>query len=75
MANLAGVVQQLRKERDRVAKDVQRLDAALAALNGAGRGKRTSRRKLSASGRARIAAAQRERWAKIRARKTVQKAA
>ena len=32
MANLVGVVQQLRKERDQAAETVQRLDAALAAL-------------------------------------------
>ena len=34
MANLAGVVQQLRKERDQAARTVEQLDAALAALNG-----------------------------------------
>ena len=34
MANLAGVVQQLRKERDQAVRTVQQLDAALAALNG-----------------------------------------
>ena len=31
--NLAGVVQQLRKERDQAARTVERLDAALAALD------------------------------------------
>jgi hypothetical protein len=67
MANLAGVVQQLRKERDQAAKMVQRLDAALAALDGGSSGKRTGRRgRLSAAARARIAAAQRARWAKVR---------
>ena len=67
MANLANVVQQLRIERDRAATEVQRLDAAIAALNGAGRSRRTNRRRLSAAARARIAAAQRARWAKVRA--------
>ena len=68
MANLAGVVQQLRKERDQAAKQVKSLDAALAALNGASRGKSAgSRSPLSAAARARIAAAQRARWAKVRA--------
>jgi hypothetical protein len=57
MANFSGVVQQLRKERDRAAKEVERLDTALAALNGAGNSKRTGTRKLSAAARARIAAA------------------
>jgi hypothetical protein len=65
--NLAGVVQQLRKERDQAARTVEQLDAALAALDGGSYRRRTgSRRKISAAGRARIAAAQRARWAKIR---------
>src|SRR5579864_4411181 len=67
MANLAGVVQQLRKERDHAARTVQQLDAALAALDGGAYGKGTgTRRRLSAAARARIAAAQRARWAKVR---------
>ena len=65
--NLAGVVQQLRKERDQAARTVQQLDAALAALDSGSYGRRTgTRRKISAAGRARIAAAQRARWAKVR---------
>lgn len=68
MANLANVVQQLRKERNRAAKEVDRLDAALTALSGEGSGKRLGkRRKLSVAARARIAAAQKARWAKVRA--------
>ena len=67
MGNLAGVVQQLRKERDQAASVVEQLDAALAALNGGSYGRRTgTRRKISAAARARIAAAQRARWAKAR---------
>jgi len=66
MANLAGVVRQLKAERDQVARQVERLDAALAALNGS-HGK--LRGTLSASARARIAAAQRARWAKVKASK------
>lgn len=68
MTNLASVVGQLRKERNRAAKEVQRLDSAIAALGGAKYGKRTGS-KISAAGRARIAAAQRARWAKVRAGK------
>ena len=65
--NLAGVVQQLRKERDRATRTVEQLDAALAALTGlSGKGTGT-RRHLSAAARARIAAAQRARWAKVKA--------
>lgn len=63
---MAGVVEQLKKERDQAARIVERLDAALTALNGSyGKGTRT-RSKMSAAGRARIAAAQRARWAKVR---------
>ena len=64
---MAGVVQQLRKERDQAARTVEQLDAALAALDGYSYGRRTGTgRNISAAGRARIAAAQRARWAKAR---------
>ncbi|MFZ0808416.1 MAG: hypothetical protein WAN03_19645 [Candidatus Sulfotelmatobacter sp.] len=67
MANLAGVVQQLKRERDQAATVVERLDAALAALNGGSYGKRTrTRSRMSEAARARIAAAQRARWARVR---------
>jgi hypothetical protein len=66
MTNLIHVVGQLKKERERAAKEVERLDTALAALNGTGQSKQTGRRKLSAAGRARIAAAQRARWTKAK---------
>ena len=66
MDNLAGIVRQLRKERDQAAGTVERLDAALAALTGAPRHKAGTRSRLSAAARARIAAAQRARWAKVR---------
>jgi predicted site-specific integrase-resolvase len=50
MSNLAGVVQQIIKERDQAATVVDQLDAALAALNGRLYGKRTrTRRKMSAA--------------------------
>lgn len=67
MADLAGVVQQLKKERDRAANVVESLDAALAALTGGARGKVRGTRHISAAGKARIAVAQRARWAKARA--------
>lgn len=62
MANLAGVVQQLKAERDRAASQVQRLNAALAALSavstdGAPTRSTARRGRLSAAARARIAAA------------------
>lgn len=65
MANLAGVVQQLRKERDQAARTVEQLDTALAALTGVSRDKAGTRSRLSSAARARIAAAQRARWAKV----------
>jgi hypothetical protein len=67
MANLAGVVQLLKKEQDRLTKELHGIGAALAAF-GKSYGKQTgTRRRLSAAGRARIAAAQRARWAKVKA--------
>jgi len=66
MSNLAGVVRLLKKEQDRLAKELRGIGAALAAF-GQAYGKTTATRKLSKSARARIAAAQRARWAKVRA--------
>ena len=63
MTDLGAVVAQLKKERDK-------LDRAIAALNGVG-GSRGGggRRRLSAATRERIAAAQRARWTKVKAKK------
>jgi hypothetical protein len=66
MDNLAGVVQQLKKERDQAATTVKRLNAALAALDGTSVRKAGGGNRLSKAARARIAAAQRARWAKVR---------
>jgi hypothetical protein len=83
MANLSRVINELRRERERLSREVARLDNAIAALDyvggssngrraaGARRGRRP-RRKLSAAARARIAAAQRARWAKVKARQARQ---
>ena len=79
MANLSRVINELRRERDRLSGEVERLDNAIAALDhiggsssghraGGARQGRRPRRKLSAAARARIAAAQRARWAKVRGR-------
>ena len=72
MTNLTGVVRQLQKERQRVHGEMERLDAALAALGSLGavdgRSKGSpaprTRRPMSAAARRKIAAAQRARWAK-----------
>jgi hypothetical protein len=69
MANLAGVVQLLKKEHGRLTKELQGISAALAAF-GQTYGKEAGTRRLSAAARARIGAAQRARWAKVRASKT-----
>lgn len=68
MANLSSIVKQLKKERDRVAKRLSGMDAALTAFAGVYSGSKPSRkrRKVSAKGRAKIVAAQRKRWAEFR---------
>jgi hypothetical protein len=71
MDNLAAVVRLLKKEQDRLTKELRGIGAALAAF-GNSYGKETGTRKLSASARARIAAAQRARWAKVRENKGAQ---
>jgi hypothetical protein len=75
MPNLSGIVQQLKTQRDRAQKEVERLNAALMALGSFGnrsgrlRQVRTvkKRKPLSAQARKKIAAAQRARWAKWKA--------
>ena len=71
MDNLAGIVRLLKKEQDRLTKELRGIGAALAAF-GSSYGKGTGTRKLSASARARIAAAQKARWAKVREDKGAQ---
>ena len=81
MTNLSGVVEQLRAARAEAAKEVERLDVAIAALGNVGGSSRRGRarltgastaeparlrRTMSASARRKIAAAQRARWAKVR---------
>ena len=73
MANLSGIVKQLRKERDRVQQQLSGLNAALEAFAGVYRNTARTKppRKLSAKGRARIAAAQRARWARVNGQQKV----
>jgi len=68
MTTLSTVVAQLKAERERVHKEAQRIDVALAALvsihtNG------TRPRTMSAAARRRISIAQKTRWAKQRTAK------
>ena len=76
MLNLATVVGELKKERERARKEVVGLDTALKALgslvspNRRSTGSLTGTKKrspMSAAARKRIAAAQRARWAKWKA--------
>jgi hypothetical protein len=73
MTNLGGVVKQLRKEHDRLTRQIEGISAALVAF-GAVYGKHKQpvtrkKRKLSAAARKRIAAAQKKRWALWKAKK------
>lgn len=68
MTNLTSVVGILKEEHDRLTKEVRAIAAALSAF-GATYGKQNgTRRGISAAGRARIAAAQRARWARAKAK-------
>jgi hypothetical protein len=69
MTNLTSVLNQLERERTRLTSQLESLNNALSALSGTGN-KRTGRT-VSATGRARIAAAQRARWAKAKRQKVV----
>ena len=69
MSNLDAVLNHLEQERIRLASQLERLSNALAALTGISNN--GTRRGISAAGRARIAAAQRARWAKVKGRKVV----
>jgi hypothetical protein len=71
MGNVSSILRQLKQERDRVERQLSGLNAALTAfanVYGAGKPIR-KRRKMSAKSRAKIAAAQRARWSKYRAKK------
>ena len=68
MADVSSILKQLKAERDRVAKQLSGMDGALRAFAGVYSNGQPSpkRRKMSAKSRAKIAAAQRRRWAKFR---------
>ena len=64
MTHLSGVVQELKKERARAQKQIERLDAALVALGSISANGASRRRAMSASARRKISLAQKARWAK-----------
>jgi len=61
------LIQQLKQARHDAAREVEQIDAAIAALDGTGHAK--PRRKMSAAARKRIGNAQRLRWAKLRSKR------
>jgi hypothetical protein len=74
MGSVSKIVKHLKTERGRAEKHLSALNLALAAFGGtyyigAKPKAARKRRKISAAGRKRIAAAQRARWAKIKAKK------
>lgn len=64
MGNLSIVVRRLRKERERVEKEGQRIDAALAALGSVSANGSSHLRTMSTAARRKISLAQKARWAK-----------
>jgi uncharacterized phosphosugar-binding protein len=72
MANLTSVLKYLEQERNHLGAQLERLNHALSVLIGTSNHRtRTTGTTISAAGRARIAAAQRARWAKIKGQKVV----
>ena len=70
MSTLMSAIQELEQEHTRLTSQLERLNNALSALNGTGNSG-TRKGTMSAAGRARIASAQRARWAKVKGRKVV----
>ena len=80
MANLTEIQNELQSKRRELQQELHQIEAAITALSGLGAGSRAvkdapvavvtgGRRQLSLGARRRIAAAQRARWAKVRAEK------
>jgi len=68
MSTITSALSQLEQERSLLKSQLEQVSNAISALN---EGNRTStRRTMSAAGRARIAAAQRARWAKVKGKQT-----
>jgi hypothetical protein len=67
MGNMTGIVKELKKERDRVERQLSGLNAALSAFVGVYGGKaKQVRPTLSAAARRKISVAQKARWAKVK---------
>jgi hypothetical protein len=66
---LSGLIKELRREKDQLQRHLAGIDAALTAFAGAYTKPTRKRRKMSVAARKKIAAAQRARWAKFRAKR------
>jgi len=64
---ITSVVSQLRKERSSLEVELKRVDAALSVLGKLNGRSSQPKRTLSAAARRKIAAAQRARWARVKA--------
>jgi len=74
ISGLQSVVSQLRKERTNLVNQLRHVDAALSVLGKLNGGRfytQPRHRKMSVAARARIAAAQRARWAKVKGQRKV----
>jgi hypothetical protein len=74
MSALSQTIRELKIQRNRAQRDLEKLSVAIKALESlegsvAATGETKPKRKMSAAARARIAAFQRARWAKIKAQK------
>jgi len=69
MTTLNAVLSNLEQERKLISQQLQSVSNALEALRGTAKAGDSRRGTMSASGRARIAAAQRARWAKLKGQK------
>lgn len=71
MSNITTALNQLEEERTRLVSQISAVRNAISALNSSGSKGVPGPRKLSAAARAKIAAAQRARWAKFKKSKVV----
>jgi hypothetical protein len=68
--SIAAALNELKNQRQRLEGQLRQVENAISTLSSLNGGPaRRGRRKMSADGRARIAAAQRKRWAKFKAKK------
>ena len=66
MTNMGDIVRVLKREHERLTNQLQGISAALSAFGAVYGKQKAARGKISAAGRARIAEAQRQRWAKLK---------